>query len=530
MVMAIVLLVLTAASANVINLLLGLAAARRQELLIRAALGATRSRLARQLLAETALVVGIAGLLGSFLAWFALLRLFNIRPVLLTGVPPLLLDFRPDLRVGVIAVAILLVLTVVIGLVPALGASVTNLAGALSGEVAAGARRKTRARTILVVIQTAVCTVVLVGCGLCLRSLESLKNVPLGFSARNLVSGWLDDSSYTATQRNALYANVRLNTEAIPGVTEVTFASSLPLGGQGFASERVAPEAMESTKESWKEIEYSLVQGNYFAMLGLPLLEGRLFDTTDTETSPEVVIINRALATKYWPDKEVLGKRLRIENGDRFAQVVGVVSNSKYTDLDEPQLPFMYFAVSQHPREAHDLAVIASTGGDPRWWIEPLREVLRKADPAMFCVIVTMDQQVSMSLLLPRIIFGCVSGFGLLALVLSMAGIYATTSYSVGERKKEIGIRMALGARPREVMATLLRQSARATTIGLLLGLGLGIVLSAALRSLLYGIRPVETGVLVSVFVLTNVLALSTAYSAARPWVRADPLEAVRHA
>lgn len=148
----------------------------------------------------------------------------------------------------------------------------------------------------------------------------------------------------------------------------------------------------------------------------------------------------------------------------------------------------------------------------------------------MFCVIVTMDQQVSMSLLLPRIIFGCVSGFGLLALVLSMAGIYATTSYSVGERKKEIGIRMALGARPCDVMATLLRQSARATTIGLLLGLGLGIVLSASLRSLLYGIRPVETGVLASVFVLTNVLALATAYSAARPWVLADPLEAVRHA
>lgn len=205
-------------------------------------------------------------------------------------------------------------------------------------------------------------------------------------------------------------------------------------------------------------------------------------------------------------------------------QVVGVAANSKYSDLDEPQLPFLYFSVGQHRRDAHDLAVIASTRGDPRW------DVVRKADPSMFCMITTMEGQIGMSLLLPRIIFGCVSGFGLLALLLSMAGIYATTSYSVTERKKEIGIRIALGARPGNVMATLLRQSALATAISLFLGLGLGIAMSKLLGSLLYGIRPVETGVLLTVFAVTSLITVATAYSAAHPWMKTDPLEAVRHA
>jgi len=269
---------------------------------------------------------------------------------------------------------------------------------------------------------------------------------------------------------------------------------------------------------------------NYFTMLGMPLLAGRTFDSADTANSPEIIVVNQALAEKYWPGHNPLGKRLRIENGNRLVQVVGVVANSKYTDLDEPQLPFLYFSADQHRRDAHDLALIASTRGDPRRWIEPLRNVVRKADPSMFCVVTTMDGQISMSLLLPRIIFGCVSGFGVLALILSMAGLYATTSYSVNERRKEIGIRIALGARPRDVTTTLLRQSAFSTAIGVVLGLGLGIAMSTLLGSLLYGIRPVEGGVLLIVMGLTSSIALLTAYFAARPWIKTDPLEAVRHA
>jgi putative ABC transport system permease protein len=526
-VMGVVTLVLLAACANVVNLLLGLAAARRQEMLIRAALGASRRKLVGQLLRETAIICVVGGLIGFGLAWYGLERLLAFRPVLFNGLPPLLLDFRPDFRVAGLAVAMMLVVTGAIGLLPALQSSVPNLAGALSGEVAAGGTRKRRARNTLVVVQTAVCTLVLVGAGLCLRSIDYLKRVPLGFSARNLVFTYI--SGPDDTKPREFYETVRRETAALPGVNAVTRSTSLPLSQNG-PPDRVVPEGRESEKEQWLSVYYNLVDDNYFSVLGLPVLPGRIFDSTDGEHSSEVVIINRTLARKFWPDQDVIGKRLRIERGNRLVQIVGVVPDSKYDDLDEPQLPFMYLAIRQHPREAEDLAFTFATGGKPRLWVEPILNRIHKVNPQAYCFMTgTFEDQLNLALLLPRIIFACVSGFGLLALLLSMAGIYATTSYSVGERKKEIGIRLALGAQPRQLMASLLRQSIVITGVGLAVGIGLGVAMSALLGSLLFGIRPVETGVLVGVVTLTATMALVTAYLAARPWVKIDPLEAVRH-
>jgi predicted permease len=526
-VMGVVFLVLLAACPNVVNLLLGLSAARRQEMLIRAALGASRRKLVGQLLRETAIICIVGGAIGFCLAWFGLERLLAFRPVIFGGVPPLFLDFRPDFRVAGMTVAVILVLTAAVGLLPALQSSIPNLAGALSGEIAAGGTRKRRARNILVVIQTAVCTLVLVGAGLCLRSIEYLKRVPLGFSARNLVFTYV--SGPEGTPPHSFYEAVRRETAALPGVTAVTLSTSLPLSQNG-PPDRVAPEGRESAKDQWLPVFYNLVDDNYFSVLGLPVLGGRTFDPTDNERSPEVVVINRTMASKYWPEQNAIGKRLRIERGNRFVQIVGIVADSKYDDLDEARLPFMYLAIRQHPREATDLALTVATAGPPRLWVEPVLNRIRKVEPGAYCFLTaTFEDQINLSLLLPRIIFACVSGFGLLALTLSMAGIYATTSYSVSERKKEIGIRIALGAQPRQVLASLLRQALLVTSIGLAVGLGLGVAMSALLRSLLYGIHPVELTVLLGVVVLTASIALATAYLAARPWTRIDPLEAVRH-
>lgn len=526
-VMGVVFLVLLAACANVVNLLLGLATARRQEMLIRAALGASRRKLVLQLLRETSIICAASGLIGFSLAWYGLERLLAFRPVLFNGLPPLFLDFRPDFRVAGFAVATMLVVTCAIGLFPALQSSVPNLAGALSGEIAVGGTRKRRARNILVVVQTAICTLVLVGAGLCLRSIEYLKRVPLGFSARNLVFTFI--SGPDDTQPQEFYETVRRETAALPGVNAVTRSTSLPLSQNG-PPDRAVPEGHESEKAQWFSVYYNLVDDNYFSVLGLPIVAGRSFDSTDREHSPEVVIINRTLARKYWPGQDPIGKRLRIERGDRLVQVVGMVPDSKYDDLDEPQLPFMYLAIRQHPREATDLAFTFATSGPPRLWVEPIVNRVHKVNPLAFCFLTgTFEDQLNLALLLPRIIFACVSGFGLLALMLSMAGIYATTSYSVGERKKEIGIRLALGAQPHQLMASLLRQSIAITGVGLAVGIGLGVVMSALLGSLLFGIRPIETTVLLGVVALTAVMALITAYMAARPWVKIDPLEAVRH-
>jgi predicted permease len=524
----VVLLVLLAACGNVINLLLGLATARRQEMLIRAALGATRGKLFRQLLQESAWLCLVSGLLGFVLAYAGLERLFAFRPVLVNGIPPLVLDFRPDLRVVALAITVITLVTVGVGTVPALYASVPNLAEALNGEAVIGGTRKRRARAVLVVMQTAVCTVVLVGAGLCLRSLLELKKVPLGFSGRNLIE--VTAGAADQAQQEKLDAAMRQEIATLPGVMDVTMASSLPLGGQGFERERVAPEGDENKTDSWSEVAYSLVEGNYFSMLGIPLLSGRTFTSADQEHSPEVVIVNQTLARKYWPGQDPLGKRLRFASGKRWAEVIGIVADSKYTDLDEPQLAFMFLAVKQHPQQLPELVLIASTNGNARLWAESLHALARKHDPSALCLTMTLADQMDLSLLMPRVIFGCVSGFGLLALVLSMTGIYAATSYSVSERRKEIGIRIALGAQPRQLMTTLLRQSALVTGAGLIVGLALGVAMSAALASSLYGIHPVELPILLGVVALTAAMAGITVYLAARPWVTADPLEAVRHA
>lgn len=528
-VMGVVFLVLLAACVNVVNLLLGLATARRQEMLIRAALGANRRKLVLQLLQEIAIVCISGSIIGFSLAWYGLERLLAFRPVIANGLPPLLLDFRPDLTVAGLTVAVMILLTAGVGLLPAFSSSSPNLAAALSGEIAVGGTRKRRARNVLVIIQTTVCTLVLVGAGLCLRSIEYLKRVPLGFSARNLVFTYVSGPPEETPPPPQFYELIRRETAALPGVIDVTRSTSFPLSQNG-QPDRVIVEGRESEKDQWINAHYNVIDDNYFSVLLLPVLAGRAFDSTDQEHSPEVVIINRTLAQKYWPNEDALGKRLRIERGNRLVQIVGVVADSKYDDLDEPQLPFMYFAVRQHPREAQDLAFTFATNGRPRLWIEPIIKKIHEVSPTSVCYFTgTFEDQIDFSLLLPRIIFACVSGFGLLALVLSMAGIYATTSNSVSERRKEIGIRLALGAQPRQVMNSLLRQAALVTGIGLTAGLGLGVAMSSLLGSLLFGIRAVEWPVLGSVGVLTVSIALATAYLAARPWVKIDPLEAVRH-
>ena len=530
MVLGIVLLVLLAACANVVNLLLGMATGRRQEMLIRAALGATRARLMRQLLQESVSLSALSGLLGFLLARAGLEQLLAYRPVLYNGLPPLLLDFRPDLTVVALTITVIVAVALAVGTAPALYASVPNLASALNGEIAVGGTRKRRARNVLVVIQTTVCTLVLVGAGLCLRSIEQLKRVPLGFSARNLVFAGLmgTTGNETPAEIRANYANVREKIAALPGVSAVTFATSSPLDQNG-QPDRVVPEGQENEKDRWSSVAYSAVEGDYFSVLGLPLLAGRTFDSRDHEHSPEVVVINRTLARKYWQDQDPIGKHLRIQNGNRLVQVAGVAADSKYDDLDEPPVAYMYFAISQHRQDFNAPILVVATSGDPRLWMEPVRGTIHKLDPSIACMMSTMEDQIDLSLLLPRIVLGCVSGFGLLALLLSMAGLYATTSYSVSERRKEIGIRIALGALPRNLIVSVLQESVLVSAIGLILGLGMGVGISLLLGSILYQVRPVDPVVLIAVAILTTSIALMTSYLAARPWVKADALEALRH-
>jgi predicted permease len=529
--LAIVALVLFAACSNVANLLLALASARRHEILVRAAMGATRVRLIRDLLLDSTLLAAGGGLAGFLLAWFGLRQLMQFKPYLPgLGVIPLTIDFRPDIRVAEACVGLVFVFGLATGLLPGLYSSSPNLAGALSGEIAVGGTRKGKIRNALVIIQVAVCTVVLIGVGLCLRSLINLERVDLGFSARNIAMLTLDlqANGYSEEQGRTMYPRMREAAAQIYGVDSIAMASDLPLSGNGGHDEQVRVEGSRDARQQAATISSVAVDEKYFSTLGIPVLTGRLFTAADTAKASAVIVINHLMAEKYWPGENPIGKTARIENGNRLVTVVGVVGDGKYIDIDEPARPFMYFDLNQHYEAV--VYLMARTRGNPHQWLTPMSAALKKLDPQLFIQTLTMDDWTNFSLYIPRLILVCTSVFGGLAFLLAAVGLYGAVFYSVSERKKELGIRVALGAAPGDLWKMILRQASLVTAAGVGLGILCGVIVAALVRSQLYGIHPVEWSVFLAVAFTMAAMTVLTAYSAARPWMRADPMESVRHA
>jgi predicted permease len=528
---AIVALVLFAACSNVANLLLALASARRHEILVRAAMGATRVRLIRDLLLDSTLLAAGGGLAGFLLAWLGLRELMQFKPYLPGfGVIPVTIDFRPDVRVVAVTVALVFVAGLATGFLPGLYSSMPNLAGALSGEIAAGGTRKGTIRNSLVVIQVAVCTVVLIGVGLCFRSLINLEQVNLGFSARNVAILTLDlqANGYSEPQGRRMYPRMRDAAAQIYGVESLGLASDLPLSGNGGHDEQVRVDGSHETSQQAGTISSVAVDEKYFSTLGIPLLAGRVFNVADTAESPAMIVINHLMAEKYWPGQNPLGKTARIETGNQVVTVVGVVGDGKYIDIDEPARAFMYFDLNQRYQSV--VYLMARTQGNPHQWLTPISEALQKVDSQLSFQTLTMDDWKDFSLYVPRITLVCTSVFGGLAFVLAAVGLYGAVFYSVSERKKELGIRVALGAAPRDLWKMILRQTSLVTAVGVCSGTLCGIVVGALIRSQLYGIHPVEWSVFLAVAITMGGMTVLTAYSAARPWLRADPMESVRHA
>jgi macrolide transport system ATP-binding/permease protein len=529
--LAIVALVLFAACSNVANLLLALASARRHEILVRAAMGATRVRLIRDLLVDSTLLAAGGGLIGFLLASLGLRQLMQFKPYLPGfGVIPVTIDFRPDIGVATASVALVFVAGLASGFLPGLYSSSPNLAGALSGEIAVGGTHKGRIRNGLVVIQVAVCTVVLIGVGLCFRSLINLERVNLGFSARNvaILSLDLQANGYSEEQGRSMCARMREAAAQIYGVESIGMASDLPLSGNGGHDEQVRVEGSHETSQQAATISSIAVDENYFSTLGIPVLAGRVFTTSDTLKAPAVIVINHLMAEKYWPGQNPIGKPARIEKGNQLVTVVGVVGDGKYIDIDEPARPFMYFDLNQRYQSV--VYLMARTQGNPHQWLSPMSNAFQKLDSQFAVQTLTMDDWMNFSLYIPRLILICTGVFGALAFVLAAVGLYGAVFYSVSERKKELGIRVALGAAPRDLWKMILRQTSMVTATGVCLGILCGMLVAALVRSQLYGIHSVEWGVFVAVALTMGGMTVLTAYSAARPWMRADPMESVRHA
>ena len=524
-------LVLFAACSNVANLLLALASTRRHEILVRAALGATRGQLIREVLLDSTLIAGAGGALGFFLAFLALRQLLQFKPFIPgLGTIPLTIDFRPDITVLAATAALVFFVGLASGVVSGLSSSTPNLACALSGEVAVGGTRKGRIRSSLVAVQVAVCTLVFIGVGLCFRSLHNLRNVNLGFTTRKIAILTADLQPLVGTseeQGRKLYRKISETASQTYGVESVSLAGELPVSQNEGSVEQIRVANSSTASGAGESVAFVMVDDNYFSTLGIPLLRGRAFASADAPKTPEVIIVNHFMAEKYWPGQDAIGKTVQIENGHRTATIVGVVVDGKYVDVDEPPRPFMYFDLNQHYQPA--VYLLARTKGVPRQWLAPLSEELQKAAPGLFFMRLTLDDWLDFALFVPRVTLFCIVGFGGLAFVLATVGLYGAVFYSVSEQKKELGIRAALGASPRHLWTMILQQTSVVTATGVSLGILGGVLASTLVRSLLYGIRPVEWTVFLAVAVTMASMTALTTYSAARPWVRTDPMESVRH-
>ena len=524
-------LILFAACSNVVNLLLALASTRRHEILVRAALGATRKQLISEVLVDSTLIAGGGGVLGLFLAFLGFRQLLQFKPYFPgLGSLPLTIDFLPDMTVMAATGALVFVVGLATGFVPGLYSSTPNLAAALSGEIAVGGTRKGRIRNLLVAVQVAVCTLlVFIGVGLCFRSLENLRNVNLGFTHRNIAILTTDLQAVASSedQGRKLYARIREAASQIYGVESVSIAGDVPVSQSEGNVEQVRVANSLTQGEAGERIAFAMVDENFFSTLGIPLLAGRVFASADTPKGPETIVVNHLMGEKFWPGESPTGKTVRIENGHRVATVVGVVADGKYVDIDEAPRPFMYFDLNQHYQPG--LYLLARTKGSPRQWLAPLSDALTKAVPGLYPLTLTIDDWLNFALFVPRITLFCIAGFGSSAFMLATVGLYGAVFYSVSERKKELGIRAALGASPQDLRNMILRQTGIVTIAGVCIGTLCGVIATGLVRSFLYGIKPVEWTVCVAVALTMGLMTVLTAYSAARPWLRTDPMASVRH-
>jgi predicted permease len=524
--MGFVLLVLLVACANVANLLLAVAVGKRQEAAIKLAVGASRGRLIREFLGESALICGVSAALGYAAAAALIARFSNFSfdlPML--GTYSLELTLRLDATVAGLTFALMLLAIFATGLAPALYASRPDLAQVLGGEIVVGGTRKNVRRSALVIVQVAVCTLVLVGMGLCQRSLYNLRHTDPGFSQRNLVAVTIypqDDKPTEAASRER-QANVRRTVTALAGVESVTLASNLPLA---LGYNEVPTKLPESDRKI--PVGHVTVDGDYFATFGIRLLSGRVFNSGDRENTPDVVVINRTMADLLWPGQDPVGKTVLTGDTPHKSTVIGVAANGKYGSFDEPARAVMYVALSQHYQPS--VVVVARTKGDPNLWIDPLSQAVRGLDVFLPFRPVTFDSWTNFTLLEERITAAGVAGLSALGMLLAVVGLFGAISYSVSERKKELGIRVALGARPGQLLEMVLRQTLLITGAGTAIGILLGVGATVLLRSQFYGLSAVEWTVLVPVTLAMLAVSALVAYLCARSWITIDPMEAVRHA
>jgi putative ABC transport system permease protein len=526
-------LVLLIACANVANLLLARATAREREMAVRAALGAGRRRLVRQMLTESLLLAVAGGVLGLLLAWWGVRGLKAAAPPTLPRLDEIGLD---PVALGFTAVAVI-VTGFLFGIAPALRGSAFALHATLSagGRAAIGGGRGERVRAALVVAQVALALVLLVGSGLLVSTFARLQRVDLGFDPTNVLTAQvvLPGVKYTNEASQAAFFDALVpRLTGTPGVRTVGLTSDVPLGGgYNYISFQVIGDAVPPPGQNSPDAIPTTATAAYFSSLKIPLIAGRAFTVSDGPNAPRVVIVNQELVKKAFGQRNPLGQRISFGNptdSTSWLTIVGVVGNTRLEGvaLETYAQAFTPYAQSPVPY----VYVVVRTSGDPLAFASTLRREIAALDPALpLSSVMSMEQRAESSVAQFKLNLGLVTLFAAIALVLASIGIYAVISYAVAQRTREIGIRMALGAARTDVLRLVVRDGMAPALIGIVLGAFGAIGLTRLMRSLLYGISATDPVVFSLVAAGLAVVAFGACWVPARRAARVDPNVALRN-
>ena len=526
-------IVLLIACSNVANLMLTRSLRRRREFTLRAALGAERARLIRQLLTESLLTALAAGAVGILIAKGGIFFVKTFGPANI----PRLREVALDLPVFTFAFGISLLTGILFGLAPAIGATRENLVDSLKerSQRSGSSPAAPRLRNALLVSQVALALVLVVSAGLLTRTFFRLLGADGGFRAERVLTFQLSLPALQYADQNhivTLYRDALERLRSIPGVQSAGIGETVPMGGEGESTVIRMPDHPAASQNELPFANYTIISPGYFSAVGTPLLHGRDFLDTDTAESMPVAIVNAAMEKNYWPGQNAIGKQVG-PAGTRYPllTIVGVVPDVKHISIREEAIPEMYVMYTQKPWPSMlNMRVALRTKTDPASMTESVREAIHSLDPDLpLAKVATLTTLVDDSLSQPRFSMLLLGSFGMLALLLASIGMYGVISYSVMQRTQEIGIRMALGAERRNVFGMVLGQGARLAGLGIAIGLAAALGVTRTMASFLYGVQPTDPLTFAAVSLLLVGIALLACYIPARRAMRVDPMVALRY-
>ncbi|MEO6971311.1 MAG: ABC transporter permease, partial [Chthoniobacterales bacterium] len=513
------------------TMLLARASAREREMAIRVAVGASRVRLLRQSLTESVVLSIFGAGAGTVLAIWAIDLVKSIG----TQTIPRLSEVQIDSTVLLVTLLVAIGTGLIFGIVPGLASSKLDLTESLKegGRGSTSGRRHNRLRNALVIGEVALALVLLTGAGLLLKSFVRLQNVNPGFNPKNVLTAEISLPAlrYPDNQSQVnFFSELTRRIERLPGVKQTGLTIILPMSGMNSDSSFRIEGRPSDDAHPMPDEEIRLVSADYFRTLEIPLLKGRFFNAGDKLDAPPVVLINQALAQRYWPNEEPIGKRIRLPQSEKpvWATIIGIVGDLHHRGLDQPVKPEFYVALSQFPYSAAILAVRSTQ--DPISLTSAIRREVQSIDPAQpIAHVRTLEQVIADSVAPRKLSVVLLAAFAAIALVLASVGIYGVMSFLVVQRTHEIGVRMALGAQRSDVFRLVISHAGILIGAGTLLGLIVALLITSALRSALYEVSALDLPTFLFVTLALALVAFVASYIPARRATRADPMIALGH-